>query len=244
MQQLWLLGKRIDSIRQLRALFSAADAETVDTACLRMLEHCRSGALRQWLKRQGENQYLTDTQLREAVALLHREGEALTGDQLTGALAQLCGVPAECYQSPWMHARLRRQSDDARQRMERLRQQGWWSEYEELFLGVTDWSLVITDNTQLQLALEALRGTGQGNPTLYLCNTGTKLYTLDLRNLRGVTVVGIAGPRVVHRRLPEGQVIDAGAQGLVLRDLTLDCPGWEYVIRHEALSRNFTLRVL
>ncbi|MBQ5754588.1 MAG: hypothetical protein IIV90_02865, partial [Oscillospiraceae bacterium] len=54
MRQLWINGKRMDSLSQLRREFTDAPDETQDQLCRQLLEQAGSGALASWLGRQPE----------------------------------------------------------------------------------------------------------------------------------------------------------------------------------------------
>lgn len=243
MQQLWLMGKRIDSIDMLRSQFAEVDEEQRDRLCVRMLEHLKAGVVRRWLNRQPTSVFLSDQALKTSVELLKDGKEA---DQYS-ALAVICGIPESSFSSEELHHTIDKKEHAKQARMELLKKQSWWKVHSELFESVTDWNLVVTDDAQLQTALDMLPKSGHaGNSRaiLYLCNTDANpSYRLNLRNVYHTTIIGVENPRVMHTRLPDKVFIDAKVQNISLRDFTLRCPKRKYIRNHDDSGNGFEQKV-
>lgn len=233
MQQLWLDHQRIDSIAQLRGLLREKlrqSDEALNDICMELLSKLESGCLKRWLQRQSEYHDPT-LQPKGESAQLHRTVRALckshdTEDNRLEELAKLMDLPQEALP----YGRLRelyygiRQAGSEKRTL--LEAEPWWEDYQALFasVGSLDWSLVVLDNIQLQLALEELRVPHPTQRTLYLCN-GKQMekswYVLDLRGLEKVTVCGIANPRVKYSYYAENQTVNVEEQQIYLRDFRL-----------------------
>ena len=233
MQQLWLNGKRIDNIDQLRLVMTNPDDDAVEVMCLKLLEYMEKGVLQAWLARQAQHRMMLynkdKTQALETAVQRLKEtarGGKATADQY-GDLAVLCNIPVNHFAAN--EKKHKKKTEAASRKKSWLKQMGYWNE--ELFKTVTNWDWVITNQQELENALEQL----QSDPPnivveLFLCRTEKGVYSLNLRNVKNITITGVGNPKVRHARMDDWETIDAGQCNLTLRNFTLLCLGRNEII--------------
>lgn len=242
MQQLWLNETRIDNIDQLRLVMKNADEDTVEVMCLKLLEHMEKGVLQAWLARQSQHKMMLQNkdktqELETAVQRLKdtASGRKATVDQYSD-LAVLCNVPVNHFAAN--EKKHKKKAEAVSRKKSWLKQKGFWNE--ELFKTVTNWDWVITNQQELENALEQLHSGAKNIVVeLFLCRAEKGAYSLNLRNVKNITITGVGNPRVRHKRMNDWETIDAGQCNLTLRNFTLLCPGRNEIVVGNSDSNHF-----
>jgi len=221
MRQLWINGKRMDSITLLRREFTQANWDLRHELGSQLNEQCRSGALASWLNRQPELDAFTD----EAAELCRlREELNANGIPSPALLSLLSGVPEACFQ---IREDLPTPNTEA-EKLPQLQKLSWWDQAAARLRTVSDWTYVVLNREQLTLAMRKHRSTqaysGEGVNTIYLCNTGTEFW-LDLRaHNRDLRFVGLGSPSASLDPRQFFPAVDLAAQNLYFEDLNLTIP--------------------
>lgn len=242
MQQLWLNGTRIDNIDQLRFAMKNADEDTVEVMCLKLLEHMEKGVLQAWLARQSQHKMMLQNkdktqELETAVQRLKDtvRGRKATVDQYKD-LAVLCNIPVNHFAAN--EKKHKKMTESVSRKKNWLKQKGYWND--ELFKTVTNWDWVITTQLELQNALEQLHSGAKNIVVeLFLCRAEKGEYSLNLRNVKNITITGVGNPRVRHVRMYDWETIDAVQCNLTLRNFTLLCPGRNEIVIGNSDSNHF-----
>lgn len=238
MRQLWINGKRMDSIAILRREFTSATWDARRELCAQLTDQCLSGALGSWLERQPELDLLSEeamdlTRLRDALSSARLPDPAM--------LSLLSGAPAACFETggelPLQH--------DGKEKRQQLQKLPWWPQASSRLQTVSDWAYVALNREQLSQAMRKHRNaqsySGEGINTIYLCNTGTEFW-LDLReHNRNLRFVALGAPRVCmdpRHYLPH---IDLGGQNLYFEGFDLVCPPSTQFSGLEGRSKEFHL---
>lgn len=199
MVQLWLTkgeDRRIDTIAQLRTLFSSAEGNEQQRLCREMFKRLQSGILRGWLEQQVECCCLAKDAYDCRKGFFGGEANSVTDESRAEAMAWLCKIPVEVAKLAIEESR---SSDNDRKR-QLVQAQSWYADNSKVraFFANVNWDYVATDSVHLNRILEmAAREAGSSSGVsvtrIYICNVlsevgGGAVFMLPspehLKNLR------------------------------------------------------------
>lgn len=250
MRQLWINGKRMDSIHLLRLEFQAArQPGEREALCSQLLTQCNSGALASWLRRQPEPWLPASEQEKQHTMQLKKLLEALEKEQAAGQYAALLAVLCQTGAGEF-EACAKTALEESLPKRELLMRQPWWHDEARTLSAVpdADWGNVVLNNLQLFTAMEKHRE-NRGECTqallkLYLCNTG-EAFLLNLGpEIKNVWFIGCGAPLVrtdPRKRLTE---IDMDTQNLYFENFELYCPPGVVLKGQDSRKINFHKHLL
>lgn len=235
MQQLWLNGRRVDCIDQLRAAMDTAQEEDMDAMCLELIQQYNNHVLSPWLSRQWESCRAAGAESEDvALKMTHQAIEVLRGeiadtDAVEHALAVLADVPLTCFASRQQREKLQKIQTQKNSRMKQLEDQSWFADWKNEFacIGEDDWDYVVMNRKQLAAVLARLRRQPQTNGesvTIYLCGSdemADDCYHLDLQGIRNVIIRGIHDPKVKYSRWSDQRSTEEN--NVIFQDLEITC---------------------
>ena len=222
MMQLWIAGRRIDSIGCLRKLFSGSEGEELTALCSEVLRKASDGMFVPWLgrcfetcPRRGEWERSVVTEgnkidLSECRTLLERnqDWDSLSED-VAQAFAAICGVDGKSFLNATSHAR--KNLKDACRHMQQIESQFWYQDdaYARRAVEGFPADRMAVDSDSLARALaSADRKAGHNSVDIYLLNIGKAFIIRDLKKLLNVRLVGYGNPFVSFSPHLRGMTLD------------------------------------
>jgi hypothetical protein len=206
MLQLWLDGKRIDSIRSLRDVFASCEGEAREALACELLRKTSDGIFIPWLDRCHETFKKSDVNpsslsgaLREArVNIENKFTQGELSDEAAMGFAELCGVGKEVFiASSLLNVNRSIQSSPYE---EKLEAQDWYKNDPQMRRAIDGIPKGCTavDSASLAKLLSArrpkLRGTSMAD--IYLLNIGKVFIIRSLTGLSHIRLVGYGNPAV------------------------------------------------
>lgn len=232
MTQLWLNGRRMDSIPLLRRFMSACqDEETLLRILGELMRKYQAGRLAGWLIRQSEAQPQPALALRlneekTQIPLLLSEPQ-IPVEEILPALAELC-APEKALREKYLTL-LNRILDEAlldtlpgkAEKQQLIQNQAWYPSLSKLFEHI-DWDYVAADTEGLLAILQRVQQEPHsGQTAVYLCDTG-KNYRIDQPlQLRRLRLIGCGRPKVYIASHNRNRKLDLVAQDLHVEGLIL-----------------------
>ncbi len=223
MTVLWLDHRRMLCLSDLQSCLQKA-ANSRENLYAELIWLTESGQLGAWLRTQPE---VMGTDSREpwadeAIACLC-SGPVTADGHVRRLLERILGLPEHTLPSGEAH--LTDKQAQWTQKQQWVCAQPWYDEdAERRFRLITDWDMVITNQTELMKALSRVRMHRHTGGTLFLCKA-PGMYRMNLRGITGLVICGWGSPDVMHTELEEDEVLDMDKQNLRCENLTLKCIG-------------------
>ena len=239
MTQLWLDGRRMDSIPLLRRFYEDCTEEVRRNVLRELVRKYRSGLLSRWLTHQHEARpqsklaaALGGGKKSELEKLLQTEK---TAEEVLSALAELC-VQAEGARQDCLALLQEIMEDDTAEDSEQLAKkrmlienQAWYSGLKPLFAHV-DWNHVAVDTASFHAILLRMEEEAPaGQTTVYLCGTGSVYSIQHPLRMKKLRLVGCGDPVVRFSSLNRLKKLNMEQNELVFERFVLKTQGMELV---------------
>lgn len=242
MMQLWLDGRRIDSIPQLRRAFASQDAEGRRSLFGQLLRKHAAGIFLPWLARcpearirQGSRESGRDAvfgalNLESARLRLEKSGTATPPDEVRDAIAKICGIdPAEMPAedpSPSANAGRTAGGGGKEALATLLERQQWYHDDSRLrdFILTLPPDRIVTDTDSLKKILTRLarRNDTQMADIYLLAVEGQNIFLRNVDKLRHVRLVGYGRPIFRFSSTDYGKTLDMDAADVKFEGLVID----------------------
>ena len=235
MIQLWLGGKRIDSIPMLREAFSSRTVEEQIKLCRELLKK-KDDFFLKWIAycpemRLASNHEIEQDRKAGIESLLpcrkrleQSEDDALTEEDFE-AIAQICGIEVEILKS----VPLQKEPSFSKDELEKLLcQQPWYQNDYHLKDAISRIPPECLATSSDALAAIIDRGSQDGHRgvlDIYLLNVGNTLTIRNLEGLCNMRIVGYGKPMLLFSPHLRGSKLDLEDNNLRFQDLRLNCQG-------------------
>jgi hypothetical protein len=206
MLQLWLDGKRIDSIRVLRDVFVSCEDEAREALAYELLRKTSDGIFIPWLNRchetfkkvEGNVLSASRSLIEPRVIIEEKFTQGEISDEVASSFAKLCGVEKEVFISA-SSMNTSRTSQSSLHRKE-LELQPWYQndpQMQRAVDGIPKGSAAVdSDSLAKLLATRRPKSRGTSTVDIYLLNIGKVFMIRSLTGLSHVRLVGYGNPAV------------------------------------------------
>lgn len=232
MTQLWLDGRRMDSIPLLRRFMDECQEEQRSRRLLsELIKRYQSGSLSAWMTRQNEARPMS--QLAQKGLGVETQLHILTQTppkpvrEVLPVLADLCAQEKE-KQREYL-ARLEEIVEDElldprqlnKEKQELIEKQAWYSGQHSLFAHI-DWNNVAIDSMSFSSILQRIkRESPKPQTTIYLCNIGNIYMLHHPLEMQNVRLVGCGNPTVHVDSVNRQKELNMTKQELVFENFVL-----------------------
>ena len=247
MIQLWLGGKRIDSIPMLREEFASRDEDGKITLCSELLKKIADGFFIPWLEFCPETRRRANDRERRQDASLgiwlleeyreklqtERQGEFLSAEA-KDAVAKICDIDIGIVEKS---GRKKVPSFSRDNLIAQLEGQEWYrdAEVRRTIAGIA-MDRLATDSSSLERIIgNAIRQSQRRFTDLYLLNTGNRFIIGNLNNLINLRLVGFGNPEVHFAARLRGDVLDMTAHNIEFKGFSLMSNGVKLINRQGRL---------